>query len=136
LNGNLMCLQFVTNNSKSFLDDIVDIERRAGPCTRLEMGADIFDHGVRMVSSGHDLPQYFPNLIEVRLDAIKPIQSCVGAGYDRPQWLFDFKGNRSPRRCLRSSAAPHVRDVAPAGRAAAARKASLSHAIGQRVQER
>src|SRR5260370_25917858 len=93
LNDDPMCLQFVTNDGQSFLDDIVDIKRTAGPRTHLEMRPDIFDHGVRTVSGGHDAPQYSPDLIEVRLDPIKPIQSCVVTGYDHRQWLFDFVGN-------------------------------------------
>ena len=57
------------------------------------MRPDILDHGIRMVSGAHDSPQYLPDLIEVRLGAIKPVQSRLGAGDDRRQRLFDFVGN-------------------------------------------
>src|SRR6185503_10045812 len=83
LNGDPMSPQLVTDDGQSFLDDIVDIERSPGPCTRLEMHPDIFDHGVRTVSGGHDAPKCIPGTIEVRLDTIKPAQSRVGTGYDR-----------------------------------------------------
>ena len=60
-----------TDASEGRTSDVVD------PST-----GEVYAHAP--VSGRQDEPECFSDLIEVRLDTIKPIQSRVRTGYDRP----------------------------------------------------
>ena len=90
LNQNPVRLQLVANDGESFLNGPVDIQRSSYPSAHLEMRPDIIDQDVRPLSVAQHALQRFPDVVQIRLDAIEPIQSGARAGDDRRQWLFDL----------------------------------------------
>src|SRR5580692_5724998 len=90
LNQDPMRQQFIANDGESFLNGTVDIKRSSRPGAHPEMRPDVVDQDVRALSVGQDAPQRVSDVVQVRLDAIKPVQSGACTGDDRRQRLLDL----------------------------------------------